>query len=187
MQTLAPFGLRPSYHPTGIDRGTSYPIASGYATAIFKGDPVILSAAGTITAGAAASDLIGVFNGVEYTDALGKPTYSNFWPAGQVVFANSVTTMWVWDTPDMVYDVQANGSVAAGAIGNQSDIVMGAGSVQTGLSTTVLSAALAGVGVQGQFRVVDYNRDPSNAAGDPYTVVQVKIARHQYIANKVAI
>ena len=187
MQTLAPFGLRPSYHPTGIDRGTSYPIVSGYATAIFKGDPVILSVTGNITAGTAAADLIGVFNGVEYVDATGKPTYSNFWPAGQVVFTSSVPTVWVWDTSDMVYDVQANGSVAAGAIGNQADIVMGTGSVQTGLSTTALSSTLLGVGSQGQFRVVDYNRDPSNAAGDPYTVVQVKIARHQYVANKVAI
>jgi len=187
MQTLAPFGLRPAYHPTGLERAKAYTIASAYATAIFKGDPVILNTNGTITIGTAAADILGVFDGVEYIDATGKPTYSNFWPAAQAVFSGSVPTAYVWDDPDIVYDVQANGSVAQTAIGDQADVVMGAGSTQTGLSTTALNSTLAGAGVQAQLRIVGFNLDPGNSVGDTYTVVQVKIARHQYIANKVAI
>lgn len=187
MQTLAPFGLRPAYHPTGIDRPKVYSIASAYGTAIFKGDPVILNTNGTITIGTAAADLLGVFNGVEYTDSTGKPNESNFWPAAQTILSGSEVRAYVWDDPDLVYDVQANGPVAQTAIGDQADVVMGAGSTQTGLSTTVMSSTLAGAGVQAQLRVIDFNRDNANAVGDLFTVVQVKIARHQYVANKVAI
>lgn len=183
----APFGLVPAYHPTGLERAMAYTIAGAYATAIFKGDPVILNATGSVIAGTAAADLLGVFDGVEYVDPTGKPTYSNFWPAAQAILAGTVPTVYVWDQPDTVFAVQANGSVPATAIGNQADVVMGAGSTQTGLSTTAMSATLAGVGVQAQLRIVDFDRNPGNAAGDAFTVVQVKIARHQYVANKVAI
>lgn len=187
MQTLAPFGLRPAYHSVGEGRGMPYSIAGGYASGIFKGDPVILNTNGTITLGTAAADLLGVFDGVEYVDTTGKPTLSNFWPAAQAIFTGSVPVAYVWDNPDIVYDIQANGPVLQTALGDQADVVMGAGNTQTGLSTVAMNATLAGLGLQGQLRIIDINRDPANAVGDLFTVAQVKIARHQYVANKVAI
>lgn len=187
MQTLAPFGFRPAYHPTGLERGISYAVAAAYPVNMFKGDPVILNTNGTVTAGTAAADLLGVFNGVEFIDVTGKPTYSNFWPAGQTVFPGQVPTAYVWSDPNVVYDVQVNGSVAITAIGDQADMVVGAGSIQTGLSTAALNATLVGAAGQGQFRIIDINRDPANAVGDPFTVVQVQLARSQFVANKVAI
>lgn len=187
MQASAPFGFRPAYHPTGMLRATAYAIASAYGTAIYKGDPVILNTNGTIVAGTAAADLLGVFHGVEYVDPTGKPTVSNFWPAGTAVLSGSDVRAWVYDDPATVYDVQANGSVAATAIGDQADVVTAAGDAQTGLSKAVLNSTLVGVGIQGQFRIVGFNLDQGNAAGDSFTVVQVKLARHQYVANKVAI
>lgn len=184
----APFGLRPAYNPTGLDRAKKYTIASAYGTAIFKGDPVILNTNGTITVGTAAADLLGVFAGCEYTDAgTGKRVVSDYWPASQAVLAGSETYAWVYDDPANVYDIQANGSIAQTAIGDQADVVMGAGSTLTGLSNTVISSTLAGAGVQAQLRIVGFNGDLSNAAGDAFTVVQVQIARHQFVANKVAI
>src|SRR5574337_456881 len=173
----APFGLRPSYHPSGLDRPKVYTLAAGYATAIFTQDPVILNATGTITIGTAAADLLGIFDGVEYVDPTGKPTYSNFWPAGQAVLAGTTPTAYVWDDPQIVYVGQGSASIPASAIGNQCDVIMGAGSTQTGLSTTALNASLAGAGSQGQFRIVGFDLDPNNAAGDAFTVVQVQLAR----------
>lgn len=187
MQASAPFGFRPAYHPTGRDRAKAYQIASGYGTAIYKGDPVILNTNGTIVVGTAAADLLGVFMGVEYVDSNGKPTVSNFWPASTALFSGSEMKAWVLDDPDMVYDVQANGSVAQTAIGDQADVVMAAGNTMTGLSACTLNATLAGAGIQAQFRIVGFNLDPGNAVGDAFTVVQVKIARHQFVANKIAI
>src|SRR4051812_20456977 len=103
----APFGFKPVYHPTGLDRAKKYTIASAYGTALYKGGMVTLNTNGTITVAAAAADFLGVLAGVEFTDANGKPNVQPNWPAGQV--ATNITA-WVWDDPETVYEVQANGS-----------------------------------------------------------------------------
>lgn len=186
--TLAPFGFRPAYHPTGLDRAKKYTIAGGYASVIYKGMPVVLNTDGTINQGAAAADLLGVFAGVEYVDSTGKPTVSNYWPAGQTILTNTVPVAWVYDDPGIVYEVQADGSIAQTAIGDQADVSnVTNGSTLTGLSQATLSATLKGAGVQGQFRIVGFGQQVDNTPGDAYTIVQVQLARSQYIANKVAI
>lgn len=181
----APFGFRPAYHPMGFDRANKYTIASSYGTAIYKGGPVILNTNGTIVVGTAAADLLGIFVGCEYTDNTGKRNVSPFWPAGQV--ATDIVA-WVIDDPDVVYEVQANGPVAQTAIGDQADVVnVGAGSTQTGLSSAGLSSTLAGAGVQAQFRIIGFGQYVDNLPGDAFTIVQVQLARHQFVANKVAV
>ena len=190
---LAPYGFIPVKHPSGQNRAVAYPIqnssGTGYNTNIFKGDTVILNTAGYITIGTAATDLLGVFAGCEFQDATGKPTVSNFWPASQTLINSTyVPTAWVWDDPATYFSVQANGSIAQSALGDQADIVTTtAGSTATGISGQALNSTLAGAGVQGQFRIVDIDRDINNAFGDAFTKVIVQIARHQYVANKVAI
>lgn len=186
--TAAPFGFRPVYHPTGLDRGTKRTIASGYATALYKGMPVTLATNGTIVAGAAAADIKGIFNGVEYVDPQGKPNYSPFWPAAQTVLAGTSPVAYVWEDPGTVFEVQANGPVLQAAIGDQTDAVnVGNGNAMTGLSTAAVSSTLAGVGVQGQFRIVGFGGQQDNAPGDLFTIVQVQIARDQFVANKTAV
>jgi hypothetical protein len=184
----APFGFRPAYSPIGFDRAKKYTIASAYGTAILKGQPVILNTNGTITAGTAAADILGIFAGCEFIDASGKPNVSPNWPAAQATLAGTVPTAWVYDDPENVYEVQADGSIAQTAIGDQADVSnAAAGSTVTGQSQATLSATLGGVGVQAQFRIVGFALNQDNAPGDAFTVVQVKIARHQFISNKVAI
>lgn len=183
--TSAPFGFRPAYQPTGLDRAKKYTIASGYAANIFKNQPVVLVTAGTIQAGAAAADLLGVFAGCEYVDATGKPTVSPYWPTGQVA---TQIVAWVYDDPSNVYEVQADGSIPQAAIGDQADgSNLTAGSTATGVSAATLSATLAGAGVQAQWRIVGFSQALDNTPGDAFTVVQVQLARSQYAANKVAI
>lgn len=186
--TLAPFGFRPAYFPTGLDRAKKYTIASGFATAIFKNQPVILNTNGTIGNGSAAADLLGVFAGVEFVDATGRPFVQNFWPAGQVVFAGTTPTAWVYDDPEIVYEVQADGPVLQAAVGDQADYTnVNTGSALTGLSTATLASVLAGVGVQAQWRIVGFSQALDNVPGDAFTVVQVQLARSQLRANKVAV
>lgn len=183
--TAAPFGMRPAYHPTGLDRASAYTIGTGYATSIYKGSPVILNTDGTLNIGTTNADIIGVFDGVEYKDSTGKQTYSNFWLAST---AATNIVAWVWDNPYTVFDIQSNGTIAATAVGDQADFVNpNTGSTSTGLSTATINTTLKGAGNQGQLRIVGLNLDPSNAWGDTYTVVQVQIARHQYVSNKTAI
>lgn len=186
--TAAPFGFRPVFHPTGLDRGIKRTIAGGYASNIFKGAPVILATTGSIIIGTAAADILGIFNGVEYQDTTSKPNYSPYWPASQAVLTGSAPIAYVWEDPATVFEVQANGPVAAAAVGDQADVVNpGAGNTMTGQSTAALSSTMAGVGVQAQFRVYGLGGGLDNAWGDLFTIVQVQMARQQFVANKVAI
>lgn len=188
--TNAPFGFKPIYHPSGMVRAQAFPdgIASAYGTAIFSGQPVILNTNGTITAGTANADILGIFAGVQYTPAGGgRPILQPNWIAGATYDAGTMTA-YVYTDPDIVYKVQADGSVALTARGDQSDVSnVSNGSTYTGTSQATLSATLKGVGVQGQFRILDLFLDPGNAWGDAFTVLNVSIARHQYISNKTAI
>lgn len=184
----APFGFRPVFHPTGLDRGILRTIASAYGTAIYKGGPVILNTNGTIVVGTAAADILGIFNGVEYVDSTGKPNYSTFWPAGQTLFTGTEAKAYVWEDPATVFEVQANGPMPATSVGDQADVVNpGAGNALTGLSTAALSTTLAGAGAQAQFRIYGLSRYEDNAWGDAFTIVQVQMARQQFVSNKVAV
>lgn len=186
--TSSPFGFRPVDHPTGSARAKVYQIASGYATTLYKYQMVTLNTSGTITTSAGAADYLGIFMGCEYVDSTGKPTVSNFWPASTTVASGTTVTAYVIDDEDTEFEVQADGSIAQTAVGDQADVTnVSSGSTSTGLSTSTLSSTLAGAGVQGQWRIVGFGQGVDNAAGDAYTVVRVKMARSQYRSNKVAI
>ena len=183
----APFGFRPAFNTTGLERAKKYAIAAAYNTTLYKGQMVTLNTNGTITTAAGAADFLGIFAGCEFVDANGKPNFQNFWPASQAVFSGTTPVAWVWDDPTNVYEVQATGSIAQAGIGDQADGVNFAnGSTLTGLSTMALST-LVGAGVQGQWRITGFSLDPNNSPGDAFTIVQVMSARSQYISNKVAV
>jgi len=184
--TSAPFGLRPVYHPSGMDRAREYSMSAAYATAIYKNSPVAL-VSNLINLAAFQADWLGSFGGVTYTDVTGKPTVANFWP-GAVTGATSITA-WVFDDPITVYEIQANGSIAQ-SVGRQIDFDSGSignGSTSTGLSAAMAASALVSAGTQAQLRVTDVNQAPTNAWGDAFTVLQVTNARHQYVTNKVSV
>ena len=185
--TSAPFGLRPAYHPSGFDRAREYVISASYATPIYKNSPVAL-VSNLINIAAFQADWLGSFDGVTYTDVTGKPTVTNFWP-GALTGATNITC-WVWDDPLNVYEIQANGSIAANLQGRQIDFdsgSIGSGSSSTGLSTAMAASAILSATTQGQLQLVDYNLAPTNAAGDAFTVLQVRNARHQFVSNKVSV
>lgn len=187
--TSAPFGMRPAFNKGGnAGYPRRYSIASAYGTAIYRGMPVILNTNGTVVAGTAAADILGVFWGCEYTDATGKPNESPYWPAAQATLAGTPIYAYVYDDPNTVFEIQADGAVAQTAIGDQADFTnTGTGVTLTGQSSATMSASLAGAGVQAQLRIVGFGLGLDNTVGDAFTVVQVEIARHQMVANKVAI
>ena len=78
--TSAPFGLRPAYHPSGLDRaqGLANIISSGFGSNILKGQAVkLVAATGYIDVAAAGDPLYGVFDGVDLF-ARSKPSPSVF-------------------------------------------------------------------------------------------------------------
>jgi len=185
----APFGLRPSFHPSGLDRAIALPngIASTYNTGILKGQPVALNTNGNIVAATAGSAYQGAFAGQEFTDLTGRRQISNQWLAGTQYQAGSQITYYYSD-PNIVYDIQADGSLAQSAIGDQANFTaIAAGSTTTGLSACTISATPVGSGSVGDVRIINLTPGVDNAFGDAFTVVQVQVSRSQFVATINAI
>lgn len=182
--TSQPFGLRPAYSPSGVVRPTAYAIATGYASNILQNQPVKIGTDGTIQAAAIGDRFIGTFQGVEFTDSDGRRRVSNKWTAST---AATDIVAYVTLDPTIVYEIQANGSLAVTDIGKQADFTtITAGSTVTGLSALMLdTATLTDIG-NASLRIIDIAPGPDNAFGDSYTVVQVQIAEHQNVADRAA-
>ncbi len=189
--TSAPFGFRPSYHNSGQMRAKAYTIASTYAANIFQYDPVKLTDNGVIQLGtndgtrSGTTDgvtLLGIFAGCQYTDSLGRPTLSPFWPTGTT--ATNIIA-WVYDDPETLFDVQYNnpsaGTTVQTAVGEECDWVVASpgGSTQTGLSNTLLTAIQA---TAGQFQITGFGYNVNDSLTDAYIVATVRINEHQYKA-----
>ena len=195
--TNAPFGLRPAFHPSGLDRAQALAngITSGYSTQILKGQPVAYSAsAGVIipltTNPASGSSVAwsGAFAGVEFTDTTGRRRVSNYWPAS-TAFQTGSCVAYFYNDNNIVYEIQADGSMAQTTIGNEYNFTnVTSGSSTTGLSQATLgSATAAGNGTQGQMRVVDLAPYVDNAWGDSYTIVRVVCSHSQLFGSFTAI
>jgi len=192
--TSAPFGLRPSYFPTGLERAQALTngITSGYSSNILKGQPVVYGTTanggtlGTIIPALVTGTVTGSFQGVEFTDTTGRRRVSNYWPASTT--ATNIIAYFYNDL-NIVYEIQADGSMAQTTIGNEYFFTnITAGSTTTGLSQATLgSATAAGNGSQGQMRVVDLAPYADNAWGDAYTIVRVQLVNTQFYGAYTAI
>jgi len=113
---------------------------------------------------------------------------NNQWPANTTYQTGSCVAYFYNDI-NIVYEIQANGSVAQTAIGNEADFTTAAlasGSQVTGLSAATLSNTLSGNGVQGQMRIVDISPDLNNAWGDAFTIVRAVNAESQMFGSLTA-
>ena len=216
--TLKPFGLKPSFHPSGLDRSTPFAGTNSYVTgtpnysanyslstgqAFYQFTPVAVNSSGALTlAGASGTRFLGSFDGVEFTDSQGRRSVSK-WASKATLDASTEIVFWIFSDPQLVYEIQAEGTVANTAIGKEFDFSTTAGYSVTGgfsignggagFSTTALAntAVTAGTG-QGQVKVVGLGREVAyptgelNAWGDTNTIVQVQIANSQLVAPSVS-
>jgi hypothetical protein len=198
--TNAPFGLRPAFHPSGLDRAQALAngIVSGLAVNILKGQPVTMSVAATVgstgapngtiipaatpasSAAGTAYQWVGAFSGVEWTDVTGRRRVSNYWPASTAFIAGSCVAYFYNDN-NIVYEIQADGAMAQTTIGGEYNFsAITGGSTTTGLSACTLGSATAQASAaQGQMRVVDLGQGVDNNWGDAYTIVRVVCANSQ--------
>jgi hypothetical protein len=190
--TSAPFGLRPAFHPSGLDRAQALAngITSGYSSNILKGQPVLYSTgAGVIVPVTTTSQAwSGAFAGVSWTDTTGRFRVSNYWPASTSYTTGSCTA-YFYNDQNIVYEIQADGSMAQTTLGGEFNFTnLTAGSTTTGLSQCTLGASTSvGGGSQGQMRVVDLDPVPGNAWGDSYTIVRVVNSQSQFFGSVVAV
>lgn len=193
--TFKPFGLKPAYHPSGLDRavpfigtntfvnGTDYsaPFSLGAGEAFYQFTPVAINSSGQlIVAENAAADgtVYGSFDGVEFTDSQGRRSVAK-WASATTLAASTEIIFWIFADPSLVYEAQVNGSVPTGAIGSEYNFSAAAGYSATGgysignggagFSTSALAAAPVTPGTQGQVRVVGLGREAAYPAGETNT------------------
>ena len=190
--TNAPFGLRPAFHPAGLDRAQALAggITSGYSSNIWKGQPVKYSASnGVIIPSTAGSAWSGAFAGVEWTDSTGRRRVSNFWPASTTYITGSCVAYFYNDN-NIVYEIQTDATIAQTSIGNEYNFssITAPTTSTVGLSQCTLGVSTAvGNNAQGDMRVVDIGPYADNAWGDSYVIVRVVNAYSQFFGQVTAI
>ena len=194
--TATPYGFKPLNHIGGTPYAGAVrhiKIASGFGTNIFNGSVVgLVAGSGTInvvtTTGAASgavfpAGVIGVFVGCTYTDPTSKnKTFSNHWPTGTVA---SDAMAYVVDDPQVLFQVQADATVAQTALGANAPLAAvqstSTGDTTTGVSTTALDADEVTTATVA-FRIVDFVESPDSTVGDAFTdlIVKFNAGQHSY-------
>jgi hypothetical protein len=180
--TAEKFGLKPVRKLDGspfINAQNRYRIANNYGTAIFQGDMVVPVATGTIARHTAnTSDaVIGVFNGVFYTDpTTQKPTYANYYPGS--IAADDITAF-VIDDPSVVYKIDSDGAFAVADIFKNFSVTNVSGNTKTGISEVQLDYSVSGTNASYMLQAIDISQDVDNDdAGSVNVDVLVRINNH---------
>ena len=190
--TFQPFGLKPVYHPSGLDRATafvgtnSYVVGGAYTApyslssgqSFYQYQPVAITTTGQLTIAnqtASSGKVFGVFDGVEYTNSDGRRSVAKY-ASKLTLDASTNIVFWIFSDPALVYEAQINGSATTAAIGTEYNFDTTSGSTVSdgyaigvggaGFSTTALLATAVGTGNQGQVRVVGLGRETAFPAGN---------------------
>lgn len=183
--TASPFGVRAVSHPSGVIRQK---VLTGFtaipSAAVYKGDLIKLTSGTDLASIIAANDAaIGIFEGCRYTDATGKPIYSPYWPAS----LSGVTHIeWYYTPFDPLTECEiqaATGTWAITDVGDSADIVIAAGSANTGVSGSYMSATRKGAAAVGNFRILGLAPYTDNSWSDSYPILRVQIAKNQILTE----
>jgi hypothetical protein len=178
------FGLRPYRKLDGtplVGAQNRYTIASNYNTAIYQGDLVIPVTGGNIerhTAGNSTA-VVGVFNGVFYTDpTTQKPTWKNYYP-GSVVASD--ITAFVVDDPDAVFLMDADAAFARADLFQNYSVTNATGNTKTGISEVQLDVSESGTNASFIIQAIDISQDPDNSdTASANANILVRINKHFY-------
>jgi hypothetical protein len=178
------FGLRPYRKLDGtplVGAQNRYTIASNYGTAIYQGDLVQPTTAGNIERHTpnTSDAVVGVFNGVFYTDpTTQKPTYKNYYP-GSIVASD--ITAFVIDDPDAVFLADADAAFTRADLFKNYSMTNTTGVTQTGISKQQLDVSVSGTTATFVVQAIDISQDPDNSdTSNANANVLVRINNHFY-------
>lgn len=197
-----PFGLRAVGHPMGLSKASvkAYFVPSTYATALFPGDPVVITGTanttevtapgvGTMPVGTMAevnkatagsgNRITGVIVGVAADpDSLGR----RYMPAstGGVVLVN--------DDPATEFEIQADDAIAAADIGlNAALVYTNTGDTNTGQSGAELDASTKAATAGLQLRILRVVPRTDNEAGSSEVKCIVRINQHTALLGSAGV
>jgi len=189
--TYLPFGMKPAYHPSGLDRATQFVGTNSFQAAtdntynapyglttgqsFYQYQPVAINSSGQLIPAptlAATGRMYGVFDGVEFTDSQGRRSVAK-WASKLTLDASTQIIFWIFSDPQFVYEAQVNGSLATSAMGREYDFDAtnsptsgtSIGNGGAGFSTTALAASPVSAGAQGQVKVVGLGREVAFPSG----------------------
>lgn len=176
-------GLIPYRHAAGgairPNQHGEYEIADDYASAIYHNDPVKVDGNGRIQVAAASDRLIGSFAGVQYVAENGEVKFSNHWVASTSIKAGTTAKAFVYDDPNILFEIQADEDIEQADLGAMADIVYTAGDATTGVSKVELDSSNIGTGTT--LKIVEIIPRAGNVLGTN-TKVGVRISKH-YLAG----
>ena len=183
------FGLRAARQLDGSPYNGAqnrYRILKNYGTALYQGDLVMTSVNGTIErAGATSNPVVGVFNGVFYTDpTTSKPTWKNYYPA--TISANDIMAQ-VIDGPDVVFEINADATFTVSHLFANYKINATTGSTLSGQGRESLDVATADSSSTFVLKAVDISQDPNNSDITASSGVNVLVVlnAHSYKSGSV--
>jgi hypothetical protein len=183
------FGLRAARQLDGSPYNGAqnrYRILKNYGTALYQGDLVMTSVNGTIErAGATSNPIVGVFNGVFYTDpTTSKPTWKNYYPAS--ISANDIMAQ-VIDGPDVVFEINADATFTVSHLFANYSINATTGSTLSGQGKESLDVSTADSSSTFALKAVDISQDPNNSdiTASSGVNVLVVINAHSYKSGTV--
>ena len=183
------FGLRAARQLDGSPYNGAqnrYRILKNYGTALYQGDLVMTSVNGTIErAGATSNPVVGVFNGVFYTDpTTSKPTWKNYYPA--TISANDIMAQ-VIDGPDVVFEINADATFTVSHLFANYSINATTGSTLSGQGKESLDVSTADSSSTFVLKAVDISQDPNNSDTTASSGVNVLVVinAHSYKSGTV--
>lgn len=184
-----PRGMIPlRYLSGGTDfRTKAYEIDTSNGELITKGDPIIREADGYCARGADGGVFLGVAHSFIYHDADNKAKYSDQVPATKTNFTDeqgvSGVTVYVYDDPDIVYSIQADGNTTIADRFATFPIVIANGDTTTKLSNCELDTT---GGSGDELKILDKIDRPDNDWGTNVDL-EVLINDHAYRAVKAGV
>lgn len=208
--TNRPNGFTPVKHLTGAPyngQANIYEVAAGETIPVFVGDLVKLSnSAATgpypaveapVAAAAATGDYVGVVVGI-YPAGV-DPTSDNFLSTGNLSLApnyraaSTKQLVLVADSPDLIFEAQADAAIAVASMGLNVGVVEGDGTASLGSTTTGRSGMQVNGGSEAvtstlPLQIMGYPSRPDNEINALYNRVYVRINTHAYgSAGKTAV
>jgi len=179
------FGLSPY---KGLNAGSSVQIVnkynfdpSGYGTAVFQGDLCIFAGGYINRSAASSANNVGVLSHVYYVATDGTPTFKNYYPASTTALGSGAIEAFVYDDPNQLFVVQADGASAVTCIGRNADTDGIGGSTTTGVATRELDSSTINTTQGLQLKIVGVVQDDTNGdltADNANLVVQIN--EHAY-------
>jgi len=184
------FGLNPY---KGNSAGSSVQIVNkynivttGYGTSIFQGDLTIFASGFINTAAASSANIVGAFSHCYYVATDGTPTFKNYYPASTTALGSGAIEVYIYDDPNQLFIVQADGASAQTCIGRNADTDGIGGSTTTGVATRELDSSTINTTAALQLKIVSVVQDDVNGDLTADNANLIVLINEHYMRGAVA-